>query len=179
MTARWRLRLLGGFELVRVDAAAAQLPRRPTRQMQLLLARLALGGEREHPREELIELLWPGAPSVVARNRLRQALSTLRALLEAGDDRMIAADRHALRLLPGALDTDVDAFVTAVRAGRHEAARALYRGELLPGHFATTGCSKIGGIWAPWPKPCRCTPRAGSDPMTPLQGVRARRCRST
>ena len=84
---RWCLRLLGAFDLVdprhAPQAAAERLPLRlPSRAAAALLARLALAPDRAHPREELVELLWPGADLAVGRNRLRQALSTLKSLLE-------------------------------------------------------------------------------------------------
>lgn len=77
--ARWQLRLLGGFEL---SDGRSQLHRLPTRAMLLILARLArlaLAPQRDHPREELIDLLWPEVALAVGRNRLRQALSSLRS----------------------------------------------------------------------------------------------------
>lgn len=121
-----RLRLLGGFEIER--AGRVELTRLPSRAAALLLARLALQPRRQHPREELVELLWPGVELDVGRNRLRQTLSTLRALLETQDAPLFNADRQQVSLLPGALTSDVADF---------EATRALvhYGGELLPGHF--------------------------------------------
>lgn len=121
-----RLRLLGGFEIER--AGRVELTRLPSRAATLLLARLALQPRRQHPREELVELLWPGVALDAGRNRLRQTLSTLRALLETREAPLIQADRQQISLLPGALTSDAQEF---------EATRAatLYGGELLPGHF--------------------------------------------
>lgn len=121
-----RLRLLGGFQVER--AGRVELTRLPSRAAALLLARLALQPRRQHPREELVELLWPGVELDVGRNRLRQTLSTLRALLETQDAPLFCADRLQISLLPGALSSDV---------GDFEATRSLvhYGGDLLPGHF--------------------------------------------
>ncbi|WP_457354002.1 ATP-binding protein [Roseateles sp. P5_D6] len=121
-----RLRLLGGFEIER--AGRVELTRLPSRASVLLLARLALAPRRQHPREELVELLWPGVELDVGRNRLRQTLSTLRALLETDEAPLFNADRLQLSLLPGALASDVHDF-EATRLASH------YGGELLPGHF--------------------------------------------
>lgn len=121
-----RLRLLGGFEIER--AGRVELTRLPSRAATLLLARLALAPRRQHPREELVELLWPGVELDVGRNRLRQTLSTLRALLETDEAPLFNADRQQVSLLPGALASDVQEF-EATRAAHH------YGGELLPGHF--------------------------------------------
>lgn len=121
-----RLRLLGGFEIER--AGRVELTRLPSRACTLLLARLALAPRRQHPREELVELLWPGVELDVGRNRLRQTLSTLRALLETEHAPLFNADRLQVSLLPGALASDVQD-LEATRDAAH------YGGELLPGHF--------------------------------------------
>jgi predicted ATPase len=132
---RWRLRLLGAFEL---DADGVHHTRLPTRAVTLLLASLAMGAGREHAREVLIERLWPGVDWGVGRNRLRQALSVLKSVLEpdaASQGQVLSADRHSLRLLDGALWCDVPAFQAALKVGDAPAAQALYRGELLPGLY--------------------------------------------
>lgn len=121
-----RLRLLGGLEVER--AGRVELTRLPSRAAVLLLARLALQPRRQHPREELVELLWPGVELDVGRNRLRQTLSTLRALLETEEAPVFQADRLQISLLPGALVTDA----AELEAGRLPAQE---RGELLPGFF--------------------------------------------
>ncbi len=122
-----------------VDAHGAVLARWPSRAVALLLARLVLAPQRAHPREELVDLLWPDAPLEVGRNRLRQVLSTLKSLLEPPDDAaagpVILADRAAVRLAPHATRCDALEFETCVRSRQHEQAYALYGGPLLPGHF--------------------------------------------
>lgn len=135
MSARWQLRLLGGFEL---SDGRITLHKLPSRAALLILARLALAPQREHPREELIDLLWPDVALHVGRNRLRQALSTLRGVLEPGGGAVgpiILADRHALRLASGAVASDVEALRRALSEGDTLRAQDLARGELLPGHF--------------------------------------------
>ncbi len=138
---RWRVRLLGAVDAVAVAApapAGTTQSRWPTRAVAALLARLALGPDRLHPREELVELLWPGVSLSVGRNRLRQALSALKALLESRDAAVapvLMADHFAIRVAPGALACDVLDFERCLRSGRVEAARALYRGDLMPGHY--------------------------------------------
>ena len=129
---RWRVRLLGDVALTDAQGDATRLP---GRAVSALLARLALASERAHSREELIELLWPGVGLGVGRNRLRQTLSSLKSLLEPQDAPVLLADRLAVRVVPGALQCDVVAFEAALRAGQGDQARALYRGELMPGFF--------------------------------------------
>jgi predicted ATPase len=132
---RWRLRLMGAFEL---HNAQHQLARLPTRAASLLLAELALGAGQDHPRETLIERLWPGVAAQPGRNRLRQALSVLRGVLEPGpadQNQVLLADRHNLRLAPGALWCDAVALRVALAAGDTRTVLALDRGELLPGAY--------------------------------------------
>ena len=133
--ARWTLRLLGGFELSDGEERHTRLASRP---MVALLARLAMWPTRNHPREELVELLWPGVEPEVSRNRLRQALSALKAVLEparAVSAPVLQADRFDVRLVPGAIHCDVVVFEQDAKQGRGAMALARYRGELLPGFF--------------------------------------------
>src|SRR5687768_16843019 len=124
-TGHWQLRLLGGLEARNGELHITRFVSRPT---ALLLVRLALWPQRMHAREELVDLLWPDAPLDAGRNRLRQA---------PGSDAppVILADRLSLRINSAALSCDVQAFETALREGRFDAARALYQGELLPGFY--------------------------------------------
>lgn len=130
---RWQLQLLGGLQ---AHGQQGSLQRWPSRAVALLLARLALAPHRAHAREELVELLWPGVAPAVGRNRLRQALSTLKALLEgpAGPP-VLVADRLTVRVAPQALGCDALQFEHLVHSGQAAAAAALYRGPLLPGYY--------------------------------------------
>ena len=133
--AHWTLRLLGAVQLT---DAAGHAVRLPSRAAALLLARLAMAPGRQHAREELVELLWPGVAVDVGRNRLRQALSVLRSLLEpagVAPGAVLQADRRALWLSPRAVDSDVVDFQFALRLGQGAQAAAAYGGELLPGYF--------------------------------------------
>lgn len=138
-SAGWRLRLLGAFEL---DDGRQRLTRLHSRAAMALLARLALAPQRAHGREELASLLWPDADAATGRARLRQTLSTLKALLEpaggagaVAPTMVIEADRRVLRLVPQALHCDAHDFERACRGGAAAAALALYRGDLLPGFY--------------------------------------------
>lgn len=128
----WRLRLLGAVEACR---GGRLITHWPSRAAVALLARLALAPQRAHPREELVELLWPGVALDVGRNRLRQVLSTLKRILEADGPPVISADRHSLRLRPGAIECDALDFERLARAGATALARERYGGDLLPGHY--------------------------------------------
>ena len=128
----WAVRLLGAVEA----RGQETLTHWPSRAAVLLLARLALAPDRIHPREELVELLWPGVALEVGRNRLRQVLSTLKSQLEPSSGAaVIQADRHAVRAAPGALRCDAIDFERCLRGGQWDLAASLYRGELLPGYY--------------------------------------------
>lgn len=127
--------MLGGVSATR---ATTDVQRWPSRAIAALLARLALAPQRVHPREELIELLWPGVSLERGRPRLRQALSLLRSLLEpAGRDgpAVLLADRHSVRLSPQAVDCDVLQFERHLAAGELARARACHAGDFMPGYF--------------------------------------------
>ena len=133
--ARWSLRLLGAFELTDGDQHYTRLASRP---VVALLARLALWPNRNHPREELVEQLWPGVDPQVSRNRLRQALSVLKSVLEPPSTvpaPVLQADRYDVRLIRGTVDCDVVSFEREAKLGHVDAALAHYHGELLPGYF--------------------------------------------
>jgi predicted ATPase/tetratricopeptide (TPR) repeat protein len=131
----WTVRLLGALEACRGEQRITNFG---NRGVALLLARVALYPHRSHSREELIELLWPGVAIDVGRNRLRQALFTLRQLLEPPGPLpapVLVADRLSIRVVPGSLECDAVRFEKAVRESRGEEASSLYAGELMPGYY--------------------------------------------
>ena len=128
------LRVLGPLEVARAGAPA-ELPR--SRKTRALLAYLALT-RREHPRERLCQLLWPGVDD--PRGALRWSLSRLRPVVSEPGRERLAASREAVRL--EAKDAEVDALRVRRLAGADprdaptealvEAAR-LFRGDPLEG----------------------------------------------
>jgi predicted ATPase len=131
--AVWQIQLLGGLRATHGNSVITQFPSRP---IAMLLARLALQPQRRHPREELIELLWPNVELDVGRNRLRQVLSTLRRLLEPPDVppySVLSADRQTIGLTADAVSSDVREFEQLLRQGAVAQALDCYRGDLLPG----------------------------------------------
>lgn len=131
--ARWRIELLGR---VRASCGDVELTRFGSRHIAALLARLALFPRRAHSREELVDLLWPDADLDTGRNRLRQALATLRRLLEPpGLGDVLVADRQQVHLNAAAFSCDVAEFEACVARRDAAGALALYAGELLPGHY--------------------------------------------
>ena len=110
----WRIRLLGR---VRVTFGTQEVTHFDSSRVVALLARLALYPERIHPREELIDLLWPEVEPEVGRHRLRTALSSLRRQLEppGTTGNLFIVDRHSLRLNPQAFVYDITEWERAIR----------------------------------------------------------------
>ena len=124
------LSLFGDVKLVRGRSREIALPRKT----RLLLAYLALVGERHHPRDKLAALLWQDRPEEQARHSLRQCLFTLDKSLGNGETLLILADRNQLSLNRDLIEVDVWQFERHLAAGSPEDlqfAAALYRGDLL------------------------------------------------
>jgi DNA-binding SARP family transcriptional activator len=113
------------------------------------LAYLAYHSGIQHPREVLIELLWPDPGARAGRQSLSMALCSLRHLLESTATprrSVIEADRFAVWLNKRNVTTDVQEFEAALASAREvQGARqrvrllsraiGLYRGEFLPGFY--------------------------------------------
>jgi hypothetical protein len=83
MLGCWKIELFGGLRAARVDVAGARaITHFRTQKTGELLAYLALHRTRRHPREALVNLLWPEEDPISARHRLSVALSSLRRQLE-------------------------------------------------------------------------------------------------
>jgi len=143
----WHLQLFGGL---RARQGERTLTRFRTQKTGALLAYLAYHLGRSHPREVLIEMLWPDATTPESgRHNLSLALSSLRNQMEppgvpAGT--VIVADRLSVELNPAAVRTDVAAFEQGLRdaaQARDDETRARRLGEaigyfggpLLPGYY--------------------------------------------
>jgi DNA-binding SARP family transcriptional activator len=125
------------------------LTRFRTQKNAVLLAYLAYYRHQQHPREVLIEMLWPDCAPEVGRNRLSTALWWLRRNIEeplALEEPLFQADHFAVGVNLRLVTTDVAGFLAAVRKAvkapdrveraQHLAeALELYRGELLPGFY--------------------------------------------
>ena len=131
MNQLWRIELFGWLRAV-PDTRAADgdrvVSRFRTRRAGSLLAYLAFYLRRPHPREQLMELLWPECPPAAARDNLSRALSSLRHQLEppgVAAGAVLVADRASVQLNPAVCRTDVAEFEEACAAAeRAEAAIA-------------------------------------------------------
>src|SRR5438552_1993115 len=145
MTEPWRIEMLGWLRAAQRERVVSRFR---TQKTGALLAYLAYHLDRSHPRETLIELLWPEMAPPAGRNNLSKALTSLRHQLEppgVPTGAVLVTDSASVRLNPTAVTTDVAAFEAALqvasrasdeigRTPRLEEAVALNRGELLPGH---------------------------------------------
>ncbi len=154
MERRWRIELFGGLRAVLPGGSPPPacgghvVTRFGTRRAATLLAYLACHPGRAHPRELLVELLWPEEDPEATRARFRQTLAGLRRALDlpgAPHSGVFLAGHGEIRLRSEAVETDVGEFEAALRgaAGEPLAARAtllaraaeLYRDDLLPGFY--------------------------------------------
>jgi DNA-binding SARP family transcriptional activator len=147
MDTRWRIELLAGLRAARGQGAGGgdrSITRFRTHKTGALLAYLAYYLDRAHPRDVLIELLWPECEPAAGRNNLSRELSALRDQLEP--PAVFLADRARVQLNPEAVVTDVAEFEVTLEAAARAQSHAershfllqaveLYRGELLPGYY--------------------------------------------
>ena len=142
-----RIELLGGLRVVRGSRVTTRFR---THKTAALLAFLAYHIHHSHSRELLIDMLWPDMTPEAGRNSLSMALSSLRSLLERGEEgktpgsRVVLAGRTTVGLDPLRVTTDTGLFEAALaerttgpeaRLRRLEEAARLYQGALLPGYY--------------------------------------------
>src|SRR3546814_12302637 len=89
------LALLGGLTIATPAGAAVTLP---TRGRALVLAVLALAGDKGATRDAIVEWVWPDRSEGQGKSSLRQALSALRKALPAFlDGAALDAEQDGLR----------------------------------------------------------------------------------
>src|SRR5262245_27918557 len=133
-TARWSLRLLGGFELS-TRPSGEKLTALGKRE-RVLLACLALSPNGRHPRRKLATRLWGDATDETALDNLRTCVWSLRKALGDSEQRVIARDGEDIALNVAAFEVDALAFRRlGSQSGRAEleAAAKVYGGDFLDG----------------------------------------------
>lgn len=109
-----------------------------SRRAAALLAYLSLYPGIRHSREVLMDRIWPEASETAARNRLKQALSSLRRQLEPPGiepGTVFVADRSSIEMRAEAVSCDVLELKSAVKKGDFAHAASLMKGELMPGFY--------------------------------------------
>jgi DNA-binding SARP family transcriptional activator len=135
MNRRWTIQLLGDL---RAEDAQRKITRFRTRKTGWLLAYLSYYSRQAHPRDALIEVLWPEDDREAAGQKLRTALSSLRRQLEppgTPEGAVIVTDRATVRLNAGAIQSDVsefDATLQTVRRAASSLEQVALRGEIRP-----------------------------------------------
>src|SRR5438552_13656879 len=102
MSEAFQLNLIGTPELRRADGRVVELK---VRKHLALLIYLVVDGRRVYPREELVDLLWPGVPEVNGRHSLSMAFSVIRSLL--GSD-SIRGNRSEIEFAADGLVLDLE-----------------------------------------------------------------------
>ena len=154
-----RMRLLGGFSVERTDIgrAVSDWQRSSAKTLTKILA--VHPGHALH-REQVIDILWPGADAESALNSFGKALHAARRALEPElprrqDSAYLGLADAVLTLNTDHVVVDMDQFEQlagdALRrgeAGAYEAALAAYGGELLPEDRYENWCSERRGVLA-------------------------------
>ena len=125
---RWRVNLLGRFELRAPDGQEIALG---ARKSVALLASLAAAPGQRLSRDRIAALLWDDMPDPQARGNLRQLLAATRRPAPFLD-----ADAGSVGFSAGMVETDLADFEAAIEEETQsslERAAALYRADLLDG----------------------------------------------
>lgn len=138
-----RIELLGNLRVIMGDRV---ITRFQTQKTGALLAFLALNPSRQFVRESVAEMLWPDGEPIAIRNRLNQAVSSLRRQLHppgSEANAVIVADHQTISINPVTVTTDVEAFQRLLKEAEkaegtdkvHILRQAvdLYQGDLLQG----------------------------------------------
>ena len=131
-----RLRTLGTLDLTHSDGYELRAVLSQPRRMALL-AYLAVAAPRGfHRRDHLFTLFWPEHDVERARSSLNRAIYFLRR--ELGDGIVLSRGADELGLNFERFWCDAAAFAEDIDRGEFDAALELYRGDLLPGFFASS-----------------------------------------
>ena len=125
---RWRVNLLGRFELRAPDAQEVALG---ARKSIALLGLLAAAPGQRMSRDRLTVLLWEDMPDTQARGNLRQLLAATRRPAP-----FLGADGGSIGFSAKMVETDLVAFEAAIAENTFvalERAAVLYRADLLDG----------------------------------------------
>ena len=123
---RWRVNILGRFELRTPDGQEVALG---ARKSIALLALLAAAPAQRMSRDQVAGLLWENMPDAQARGNLRQLLAATRRPAP-----FLEADAGSIGFSAGMVQTDLADFEAAIAEGAPatlERAAGLYRADLL------------------------------------------------
>ena len=106
-------------------------------KMRGMLAYLAVEPERDHDRDSLASMFWPGNGAIQARGNLRRTLFDLRQALETPRRKFFRTSKNSIRLVHE-FTSDYSEFTDRAQKGNGSAKDeaslvALYRGDFLAG----------------------------------------------
>lgn len=141
-----RIELLGGLRVIQDGRVISRFQ---TQKTAALLAYIALHKGRSFPREFIAELLWPDGDPTAIRNRLNQAVSSLRRQLHPPGSEpgyVIDADHSKIAINPKTITTDIEVFQAAMRRSQDAddetiemnsliEAVNVYGGDFLDGYY--------------------------------------------
>src|SRR4030095_4611119 len=130
-----RLRTLGTLDLTQSDGPELRAVLSQPRRMALLVYLAVATPRRFHRRDHLVTLFWPEDDIERARASLNRAIYFLRR--ELGDGVVLSRGAEELGLNFERLWCDAAAFDDALDRLELTVALELYRGDLLPGFFAS------------------------------------------
>jgi DNA-binding SARP family transcriptional activator len=125
---RFRLRVLGGISVERLDQRGTAEP--VQRSNLATLALLTVAGNRGLTRDKLLAYRWPESTLEHSRNALSQVLFVIRRTLGADS---IIQNGSTLRLNPDVVASDLKEFEDSCEARAYETAVAVYGGPFLDG----------------------------------------------
>jgi DNA-binding SARP family transcriptional activator/Tfp pilus assembly protein PilF len=142
-----RIESLGGFAVLR-GGEPVRLSEWQSKRARELLKLLVARRGRPATRAYLMETMWPDEDSDRVANRLSVALTTIRGVLDPerrSAEECLVADKDSVALNVGAIDIDLEGFLTTAAGGLAslrggdteaalptlEAAAAAYRGDFL------------------------------------------------
>lgn len=137
----WRAHLFGSFRVVRQGwsgQAETELTRFESKRAVALLAYLILHADLPQPREVLVDRIWPEADLTAGRNRLKQALSSLRRQLEppgTSPGSVLAATKTTVMVRSRGIGSDYADLLLALQREDFAGASQLAMGEFLPGLY--------------------------------------------
>ncbi|MEQ1822599.1 MAG: BTAD domain-containing putative transcriptional regulator [Fimbriimonadaceae bacterium] len=148
MAIHTRIEMLGGLRVIQGESV---IDRFQTQKTAILLAFLAANKGKKFQREVIAEMLWPDGAMTTIRNRLNQAVSSLRRQLHppgAEQDYLIQADYSTVSVRGDVCETDVELFVNLLEDARKSA--ILPEREQLLGGAAGLGGEFLSGYYDEW-----------------------------
>jgi DNA-binding SARP family transcriptional activator/predicted ATPase len=129
------VRLFGG---VAVSSNGETITKFQTQKTAALLAYLSCHPHKPFSRDYIAELLWPDGDAVSIRNRLNQAVSSLRRQLEEiGASEVIHSDANSVQVREEMVECDLSTFDRLLKEPAEifdlEAAVAIYQGDFMEG----------------------------------------------